>query len=293
MNDQFIAPAKPDRWELRTCGRKGHVTYRPAEEALAERLHAKTALGDAWRCLRCGDFILGGPAATGPAADAPLVLRGKALRSAIILRLLAVERWIRAVLLGFAVWAVLRFKDAQDSIQSALDRDLPAFRNVGIHVDQLALVQSLQKALNESPGKLDLIAALLAGYAVLEFVEGTGLWLLKRWGEYFAVIATSIFLPLEIKDLTNGITFTRAATLIINVAAVLYLLLSKHLFGLRGGRETYDRERRGEQLLEVEQAAVTAQASAPGTLNTAELHELHPDRNLDRTGHRGAASRSA
>ena len=31
----------------------------------------------------------------------------------------------------------------------------------------------------------------------------------------------------------------------INVAAVVYLLISKRLFGLRGGRKAYDEERRG------------------------------------------------
>ncbi len=263
MNQDRTPAVKPNRWELLTCGRRGHATYRPDEPALAARLHTDTALGPAWRCLRCGDFILGTPTDSGPADHAPLVLRGTALRSAIILRLLAVERFIRFALLGFAVWAVLRFRDAQDSIQATLDRDLPAFRAVGIHVDQLALVQYLQKALDESPGRLTLIAVLLAGYAVLELVEGVGLWLLKRWGEYFAVVATSIFLPLEIRDLANGITLTRAATLIINLAAVMYLLLSKHLFGLRGGRSAYDTERRGQQLLEVERSALTT--PSPGS----------------------------
>ena len=249
-------PGRPDRWELRTCARRGHITYRPDEQSLAHRLHTQTVLGPAWRCLRCGDFVLGPVSGAGPADNAPLVLRGKALRSSIIVRLLAVERWIRAALLGFAVWAVLRFRDAKDSIQLSVDRDLPAFRAVGIHVDQLALVQSLQKALNQAPSKLTLIAALLAAYAGLELIEGAGLWLLKRWGEYFAVVATSIFLPLEIYDLANGVTFTRVATLLINLAAVAYLLLSKRLFGLRGGRPAYDTERRGQQLLEVEQGAL-------------------------------------
>ena len=48
---------------------------------------------------------------------------------------------------------------------------------------------------------------------------GTGLWRLQRWGEYFAVVATPIFLPLEVRDLLAGITLTRAGALIINVAA--------------------------------------------------------------------------
>lgn len=96
---------------------------------------------------------------------------------------------------------------------------------------------------------------LLAAYAVLELVEGVGLWLLTRWGEYFALVATSIFLPLEVHDLTKGITPTRVLTFAINVAAVVYLLISKRLFGLRGGRKAYEDERRGEQLLDIERAA--------------------------------------
>ena len=84
------------------------------------------------------------------------------------------------------------------------------------------------------------------------------MWLLARWGEYFAVVATSVFLPLEVYDLvTKGVTFTRAEAFAINGAAVIYLLISKRLFGLRGGRRAYDEERRGEQLLDVERAAMT------------------------------------
>jgi uncharacterized membrane protein (DUF2068 family) len=61
---------------------------------------------------------------------------------------------------------------------------------------------------------------------------------------------------LEIHDLAKGITMTRLVTFTINVAAVVYLLISKRLFGLRGGRKAYDEERRGEQLLDVERAAM-------------------------------------
>jgi hypothetical protein len=51
---------------------------------------------------------------------------------------------------------------------------------------------------------------------------------------------------------------TRVVTFTINVAAVIFLLISKRLFGLRGGRAAYDEERRGEQLLDVERAATRA-----------------------------------
>ena len=248
---------RPDRnrWELRTCARRGHVTYAPDDERLAQRLSGTTGLGEVWRCLRCGDFVTGAPHGRGPADDAPLVIRGKALRQAIIVRVLAVERWIRAVLIALAAYAVWKFHGAQGSIQATFDRDLPLLRNAGIKVDQMTAIHELEKALQAKPSTLALLTLALVAYAVLELVEGIGLWLLKRWGEYFAVIATSVFLPLEVHDLLKGVTPTRALTLGINVAAVVYLLVSKRLFGLRGGRQAYDAERRGEQLLDVERAA--------------------------------------
>ncbi len=247
-----------NRWELVTCALAGHDTYAPDEENLAERLSGKTGLGQVWRCLRCGEFVLGEPHGRGHAEDAPMIMRGKALRQAIIIRALAAERIFRAVVIALAAYAVWKFRGARGSIQATLDRDLPIFRAAGFKVDQMTIVHELEKALAARPSTLALLTLMLAAYALLEVVEGVGLWLLKRWGEYFAVIATSVFLPLEIHDLAKGITMTRLVTFTINVAAVIYLLISKRLFGLRGGRKAYDEERRGEQLLDVERAAMTS-----------------------------------
>ena len=246
-----------NRWELVTCALAGHITYAPDEEALANRLSGKTGLGEVWRCLRCGEYTLGDPHGRGRAEDAPMTMRGKALRQAIIIRALAIERLFRAVVIGIAAYAVWTFRGARGAIQATLDRDLPIFRAAGLKVDQMTVVHELEKALAAKPSTLVLLTSMLAGYALLEVVEGVGLWLLKRWGEYFAVVATSVFLPLEIHDLAKGITMTRVVTFTINVAAVIYLLVSKRLFGLRGGRKAYDEERRGEQLLDVERAATT------------------------------------
>ncbi|OBK91752.1 hypothetical protein A5645_26610 [Mycobacterium asiaticum] len=246
-----------NRWELVTCAVAGHATYAPDDEALADRLRADTKLGEVWRCLRCGDFALGEPHGRGRPEDAPLIMRGKALRQAIIIRALAVERLGRAVVLGLAAWAVWTFRGSRGAIQATLDRDLPIFRAAGFKVDQMSAIHELEKALAAKPSTLALITCLLAAYAVLQVVEGVGLWLLKRWGEYFAVVATSVFLPLEIHDLLKGVTTTRVVTLTINIAAVLYLVISKRLFGARGGRKAYDEELHGEQLLDLERAAMT------------------------------------
>jgi uncharacterized membrane protein (DUF2068 family) len=247
-----------NRWELITCPRSGHITYAPDDAALASRLSGTTGLGEVWRCLRCGEFVIGSPHGHGSADEAPLVLRGRALRQAIIVRALAVERWLRALLIALAAWAVWKFRGAQGSIQAVVEHYLPVLRNSGIKIDQMTAVHELEKALATKPSTLMLVFFVLLAYALLEVIEGVGLWLLARWGEYFAVVATSVFLPLEVYDLVSkGITLTRAGAFIINVAAVIYLLISKRLFGLRGGRNAYDAERRGEQLLDVERAALT------------------------------------
>ena len=248
-------PRGTRRWELLACAFAGHVTFAPDDPALAQRLRGTTGVGEAWRCLRCGDFALGPALSSGHPDDAPLILRGKALRQVFVVRALAVERLLRAVILGLAAWGVWKFRGEQLSLQAIFDRDLPLLRASGFRVDQMTLVHEVEKALAAKPSTLAILVVALSAYAVLELVEAVGLWLLQRWGEYFAVVATSVFLPLEIYDLSNGVTVTRVLTFAINVAAVAYLLVSKRLFGLRGGRAAYDEERRGEQLMDLERAA--------------------------------------
>src|SRR5262249_58210613 len=76
-------------WNLRSCARKGHVTYAATEPEYRAKLHASTPLGDGWSCLRCGNYVRGPPHGEGPARNAQVSLRRKELRSAFILRLLA------------------------------------------------------------------------------------------------------------------------------------------------------------------------------------------------------------
>jgi uncharacterized membrane protein (DUF2068 family) len=245
-------------WNLRTCGRKGHVTYAPTEDVLRDRLHAQTPLGEAWRCLRCGDYVLGPPKAAGPADHAPEVLRGRALRDAVILRLLAVERLARALLILAAAYGIWRFRAHHDAIQRAFNEDLPLLKplaeKLNYNLDDSSVVHTLRTVIELRTSTLAAVAAGLLVYGILQIIEGVGLWMLKRWGEYFAVVATSLGLPIEIYELTEKITVFRVGALIINVAAVLYLLLTKRLFGLRGGKPAYEAERHEASLLEVEAA---------------------------------------
>jgi uncharacterized membrane protein (DUF2068 family) len=268
-------------WSLLGCGASGHVTFAPFEPALRDRLSIITQEGQAWRCLRCGTFVIGEPMAVGPAASAPQPRRAEQVRSALILRIFAVERFLRALIVAALAIAVWRFSVSRLSFEQAYDQALPPLkallRDLGFSVQHSKLLGLLHEAFTANSRTLGFIAIGLAGYAVIEAIEGVGLWLVKRWGEYFAMIATSLGLPYEIYELTNKVTVLRVAAFVVNLGLVLYLVLTKRLFGVRGGKKAYEARLRSESILDAEIAALEAeqevaveqevagQAAGPGT----------------------------
>jgi uncharacterized membrane protein (DUF2068 family) len=261
-------------WNLIACAR-AHLTYAPDEEHLREHLHVRTTVGDAWRCLRCGDYVLGPPRHSGPAEDAPVPLRGQLLRDAIILRLLALDRWLRGLVVLFAAYGVWRFRADHDAVAKAFNQDLPLLKPIadqlGWNIDDSSLIHTIRTILQAQSSTLAWVAGGLVLYGALQLLEGTGLWLLKRWGEYFAAIATSVFIPLEVYEIVERVTWLRVAALIINVAAVIYLVYRKRLFGAHGGKAAYDAERETESLMQVAIAAGEASRRGRGANRQAKL----------------------
>ena len=249
-------------WSLLDCGRRGHVTYAPAETDLRAQLSALTPEGQAWRCLRCGTFVPGPADGSGPADAAPTPLRGKEIRSAIVLRIFAVERFLRAIVFGALAWAVWEFGVSRVSLEQAFDKDYPAirelFRQLGYDVNHSKVIGLIHSALTLSPNTIKLIAGGVLAYALLEVVEGIGLWLEQRWGEYFAMIVTSLGLPYEIYDLTDKVTATRVIFFLINLTLVIYLVVTRRLFGVRGGKAAYEARLRSESVMEEARKAVAA-----------------------------------
>ena len=195
----------------------------------------------------------------GPAETAPHVRRGRNLRDVVIMRALAVERVVRAVIFTLLAVGVLAVRGTHGRLQTAFENELPLIRPLGNQIgwnpDNSKLLHHIDQAFSLSPTTLAWIAVGLFAYAAVELIEAIGLWLITRWGEYFAVIATSVFLPLEIYEITEKVTAFRAIALAINIAAVLWLLWTKRLFGLNGGAAAYHAEHNAATLLAVEQAA--------------------------------------
>ncbi|WP_026256603.1 DUF2127 domain-containing protein [Mycobacterium sp. 155] len=247
---------------LRSCGLRGHATFAPDEPDLRERLRADTPVGEAWRCLRCETFVVGPPRGHGPADTAPEVPRGRLLRDRTIMRLLAVERAVRAVVFVALAIGVLKVRATRSQLHDAFQKDIPLARpladQIGWNLDDSRIIRTIDHAFSLSATTLLWIAVGLAVYALIELIEAVGLWLAERWGEYFAVIATSVFLPLEIYELTEKVTVVRLGAFLVNVAAVIWLLWSKRLFGINGGGAAYRAEHHTESLLSVERAGLAA-----------------------------------
>jgi uncharacterized membrane protein (DUF2068 family) len=81
----------------------------------------------------------------------------------------------------------------------------------------------IEAASRTSSSRIRFLAALAFLYSSVRFVEAYGLWYLKGWAEWFAIISGSIYVPIEIYELAKHATVLRATVLIVNLVIVAYL----------------------------------------------------------------------
>lgn len=81
----------------------------------------------------------------------------------------------------------------------------------------------LERFANLDPHKLQQLSIGTFFYSAVLLTEGIGLALGKRWAEYFTIIVTSSFIPLEVYEIFRHATGMKVVLLLINVAVVAYL----------------------------------------------------------------------
>ena len=87
------------------------------------------------------------------------------------------------------------------------------------HVEML-----LARVSNLSPVEVTSLGLVGLFYAGLFLVEGTGLWLERRWGEWATVVITGMLIPVEIYEVVRHPTVLRVLLLVVNVVVVAYLI---------------------------------------------------------------------
>ena len=235
-------------YELLVCGLRGHalVGHDAARLEPEDPVVAFERDGVRWhRCLRCDSWLPLPPPEhpvreTLPARDEiELPLRGRPLRDKIVLRLIAVNRGVHFLVLGLLGVAILLFASRQEQLRGEFYKLATAIQGaIGggpVQSQKVGLLGELNKLFSLRSSTLTTVGLGVLGYAVVEGVEAAGLWLQKRWAEYLTLIVTTSFLPLEVYEMAHNLTPLKAIAFVINVAVVLYLLIAKRLFGIRGG----------------------------------------------------------
>lgn len=66
------------------------------------------------------------------------------------------------------------------------------------------------------------LAAML--YAIIRFAEAYGLWREQVWAEWFGIISGSLYLPVEVYELTVHVSVIKVCILLVNLIVVGWLI---------------------------------------------------------------------
>lgn len=91
----------------------------------------------------------------------------------------------------------------------------------------------IDAASHTTHGRLLILAWLAFAYAMVRLVEGYGLWMERRWAEWFAAVSGGIYVPLEMFELWSHPSWLKACTLGANLAVVAYMAWSLRHKGSR------------------------------------------------------------
>jgi uncharacterized membrane protein (DUF2068 family) len=136
-----------------------------------------------------------------------------------LVRLIALFKLLKAILLIAVAASALKL--LHKDVASVLEHWVAT---LGLDPGKQYVGKALQKAANLTPNKIKGLGIVSFIYAGLFLTEGIGLWLLKRWAEWFTVIMTGSLVPVELYEIYLHPSPTKVLVLIINIAVVGYLL---------------------------------------------------------------------
>jgi uncharacterized membrane protein (DUF2068 family) len=136
-----------------------------------------------------------------------------------LIRLIALFKLLKAILLIAVGLGALHL--LHSDIANVLAHWVKMF---GLNPGGRYVEMAIQKAVALTPNTIRGLGVGSFIYAGLFLTEGIGLWLLKRWAQWFTIIMTSSLIPLAIYEIYRHPTALKVLVLIINVAVVGFLI---------------------------------------------------------------------
>ena len=136
-----------------------------------------------------------------------------------LIRLIALFKLLKAVLLVVLGMSALHL--LHKDVASVADHWVKV---LGLDPDNRYVDGALQKVANLTPDKIRNLGIGSFIYAGLFLTEGIGLWMVKRWAEWFSVIITSSLVPVEVYQIYLRPSPIKILVLILNIAVVAYLV---------------------------------------------------------------------
>jgi len=137
-----------------------------------------------------------------------------------LLRLIAVYKIGKVLLMLAAAYGVLRMRDA-----SFLARVYSWASTLPYGLEQEWVKKGLAWFSGLKPSRIDALGWVTLAYAAVFAIEGVGLWLRKRWAEWLTTVITASLIPLELYELVVRPNWSKATVLVLNLAIVWYLII--------------------------------------------------------------------
>ena len=131
--------------------------------------------------------------------------------------------------------AVFKFLKAAALIVTGLGVLRMIHKNVGAEIEHLVVLSGfdpgrpfvtriVQQVTSIPPHRIRELGVVSFIYGGLFLTEGIGLWMLKRWAEWFTVIITSSLVPVEVWEIYRRPGWIKVLVLLLNLAVVVYLV---------------------------------------------------------------------
>jgi len=135
------------------------------------------------------------------------------------LRLIALYKIAKVVLLLAAAYGELELRDA--SVLATVFAWASTLRSGPEHKVVVAILVWFSGL---SAARVQALGFVTLAYALVFSVEGVGLWMERRWAEWFTIVITGSLVPFEVWRLVLAPGPGKAVVAVINVAIVAYLV---------------------------------------------------------------------